>query len=504
MKILLADDEKLIRSSLRSMLEELGFSLTEFEEATNGIEMVEKLKYFQADVAFVDIQMPGLTGLEAINICQEVSPGTQWIILTGYSEFSYAKQALELGASGYLLKPVSPEDLQEALKKALKSSRANLGNLSREFELEMSSYLHGMKAVNELNPNLLKSEFLNTIFVIDSKLDEQVKAKQLAFFCSRLQEIIDKYQTQETRAAFFPLSNKEIVFITAWSQSDSGDGEQTIKKCIKSTLNLLPNFCNDDFNITMLSSNPCKLIQVRQLVQDIKHDTFLRVVLGIKQHLIYSKIKGLKKDKGLISLAAALVKLVDYYHTKSTLNYMKVLDDIEKCLSSMNFNQLKEPITDYLNCVIPCRLNKNADAHEWMNALRVCGDNLLKESNPDEDRSQLLIDQVIKYVEEHYMEDIGIGQIAQELHVTPNYLSTLFHKRIGVTFIKYLTRIRILKAKELLADPKNKVQKVAETVGYYSTRHFTKLFTEIIGCYPSEFQKNIRSGITDQSKAIKG
>jgi two-component system, response regulator YesN len=504
MKILLADDEKLIRSSLRSMLEELEFSFIEIEEATNGTEMVEKLKNFQADVAFVDIQMPGLTGLEAINICQSISPGTQWIILTGYSEFSYAKQALELGASGYLLKPVSPEDLHDALKKALKSSRENLGNLSREFEFEMSSYLHGMKSVNELNPNLLNSQFLNTFFVIDSKLEEQVKAKHLALFCSRLQEIIDQHQTQETRAAFFPLSNKEIVFITAWNDSDNGEGEQTIKKCIHSALNLLPNFSNDDFNITMLTSNPSRLIQLRQLVQDLKDDTFLRVVLGIKQHLFYSKLKGIKKEKGLISLAAALVKLTDYYHTKSTLNYMKVLDDIEKSLSSMNYNQLKEPITDYLNCVIPCKLNKNAAADEWINTLRVCGDNLLKENNSDEDRSQLLIDQVIKYVEEHYMEDIGIGQIAQELHVTPNYLSTLFHKRIGVTFIKHLTRIRILKAKELLADPKNKVQKVAETVGYYSTRHFTKLFTEIIGCYPSEFQKNIRSGIVEQSKAIKG
>jgi two-component system response regulator YesN len=67
------------------------------------------------------------------------------------------------------------------------------------------------------------------------------------------------------------------------------------------------------------------------------------------------------------------------------------------------------------------------------------------------------------------------------------------HKKIGTPFIKYLTKIRILKAKELLADPQNQVQKVAESVGYYSTRHFTKLFTEVIGCYPSEYQKKFKN-----------
>nr|WP_275983826.1 helix-turn-helix transcriptional regulator [Paenibacillus hamazuiensis] len=89
------------------------------------------------------------------------------------------------------------------------------------------------------------------------------------------------------------------------------------------------------------------------------------------------------------------------------------------------------------------------------------------------------------------MEDIGIGQIAGELNVTPNYLSSLFHKKTGCTFVKYLTRLRMYKAKELLAETGLQVQQVAEKVGYYSSRHFTKLFKDTNGVYPSDFKKNL-------------
>ena len=87
------------------------------------------------------------------------------------------------------------------------------------------------------------------------------------------------------------------------------------------------------------------------------------------------------------------------------------------------------------------------------------------------------------------MDDIGIGQIASQLNVTANYLSTLFQKKTGVMFVKYLTNIRMLKAKELLINTNLQVKQIAEKVGYYSTRHFTKLFTETYTSYPSDYRK---------------
>nr|WP_275691036.1 AraC family transcriptional regulator [Paenibacillus aceris] len=127
---------------------------------------------------------------------------------------------------------------------------------------------------------------------------------------------------------------------------------------------------------------------------------------------------------------------------------------------------------------------------EWIHKLKKHGQSLLNDIRKAE-RPQNIIEQTLIFIENNFMHDISILQIADELQVTPNYLSTLFHKKMGDTFIKYLTRLRLIKAQELLADTQSQVQIVAEMVGYSNTRHFTKLFTEFTGCYPSVYKKSV-------------
>jgi len=121
------------------------------------------------------------------------------------------------------------------------------------------------------------------------------------------------------------------------------------------------------------------------------------------------------------------------------------------------------------------------------------GERELVENPREESENADVINQVISFVDQHYMQDIVIGQIAERLHITPNYLSTLFRRRTGTTFMVYLTRARMFRAKELLADPNVQVQQVAEQVGYSSARYFAKLFTEFAGCYPSEYRGRFKA-----------
>lgn len=103
-----------------------------------------------------------------------------------------------------------------------------------------------------------------------------------------------------------------------------------------------------------------------------------------------------------------------------------------------------------------------------------------------------MISEVIYSIEQHYASDISIAQLAERLRITPNYLSSTFHKKTGTTFTKYLTRLRIHRAKELLSTTNLPVKDIALQVGYYSTRHFVKLFIESEGCYPTEYKKQAR------------
>lgn len=114
--------------------------------------------------------------------------------------------------------------------------------------------------------------------------------------------------------------------------------------------------------------------------------------------------------------------------------------------------------------------------------------------HPEERAAGELVSQVQEYVRGAYMRDIGIGQIAFHLGVTPNYLSSLFHRETGTTFVRYLTGLRMDKARELLAVPGALVQDVARAVGYASVRHFSRLFQRHFGGHPSEVrvEKNAR------------
>ncbi|MFF2446652.1 response regulator [Neobacillus sp. NPDC058068] len=493
MKVMLVDDERLIRISLKSMLEESRFPIQMIEEAANGTEMVEKIKNWQPDIAFVDIQMPGLNGLDAIKIVQALSPCTQWIILTGYSEFSYAREALDIGVSGYLLKPVSPDELHIGLEKAKNSRQGYLSKLNREFENEMSSYFHGLCTIKEITKKFVNSNYQLTIFYIDSHLEESERTMRVTNFCTQLQTIINDCQSNNTRFALFALSNKELALITIWGLSEIQDGGEAIKKCLQKIEEILPFNCSDDFSLTMISSSSSKIGGTLNIVKEIRDVSSLRTVYGINQKWTLGQLKQIKQQKGVYQLSSMLIKLSEFYSNRVSLNFLKILNDLEKKFTGIEFNKVKTSLRQFLSVAIPCQLDLNGTASDWIGVLRNCSENLLNDPIQEEDRSQHLVEQVIMYIDEHYMDDIGIGQIAQELHVTPNYLSTLFHKKMGTTFTKYLTTSRILKAKELLADPRNNVQRVAELVGYYSTRHFTKLFTELVGCYPSEYQKNLKN-----------
>lgn len=115
MKILVADDERPARFVLRSILEEAGFRPEAIIEAASGDEVVSLAPALKAACALVDVRMPGLDGLAAIEAAAPLCPGTKWVVVSGHAEFEYARSALRLGVTEYLLKPVRPEDLEACL-----------------------------------------------------------------------------------------------------------------------------------------------------------------------------------------------------------------------------------------------------------------------------------------------------------------------------------------------------------------------------------------------------
>jgi YesN/AraC family two-component response regulator len=115
MRLLIADDERPARFVLRSLLEEQGFAPEAIAEAAGGRELVEAARAMRPDCAFVDVRMPGIDGLEAIEAAAPSCPGSRWVVVSSHAEFEYARTAIRLGVTEYLLKPVRPEELASCL-----------------------------------------------------------------------------------------------------------------------------------------------------------------------------------------------------------------------------------------------------------------------------------------------------------------------------------------------------------------------------------------------------
>lgn len=492
MRVFIADDESLIRKSLKSMLQEMKVPIKLVGEAVNGEEMVQKISELQPDLAFVDIRMPKLNGLEAIKIVKTVSPHTQWVILTGFSEFDYAKEAIQLGTANYLLKPVSPEDLEKVLQELFEKHKDNLIRYNQEFKNEIVSLYHGFRSIDELeNKEVNSNRMLKcAIFYMDSHLDSQKEEYIKQFFLS-LEKKTDLLLLPSIRNALFSLPNGAPISIVSIDCSKDPKGTDKIECYFQQLRDLVGCYENSKLSITMIESEACSsLYCIYQQIQDIQEDAHLRSILGCGEKWNITELKNYAQNEPFKRLSSLLIQLSNYYQEKLYLEFMQTLLELKKQFQKIKINKNEEiSMKQFFLFSIGCLLEKG-DMTQWIDQLEIYGNNLLLQHHQRQNQPNL-VDQVISFIETQYMNDIGIGQIAEKLGVTPNYLSTLFRKKTGMTFMKYLTNVRILKAKELLVQPDMQVQQVAEKVGYYSARHFTKLFTEYVGCYPSEYRKKL-------------
>jgi two-component system response regulator YesN len=498
MKILIADDESLARSTLRSMVQELQVChdgeapLELLEEATNGEEMVALVQRYTPDIVFVDIKMPRLNGLEAIKQAKTFAPNARWFILSGFSEFSYAQEALRMGVSDYLLKPVDPEEVRKAITGVIGERRKHLIALNQQFERDLAALYHGLSSMKleDRDSLLMQGHFIGAIFYIDSCLTETEKAQRQSNFLRDVQAVNNTILADEIRIALFALPSGEIALIGAWRAEHEARSEQRCNHCLHLAERTLPHHRDPRFCITMLQTPVCRSYdELSEKLNWLQKFASLRAVYGTGKKLHIKELAHYAAQPHLVEISQLLEKLSFYYREKMYVQYMHTVDILVQSFSDKKRidHGTKKCVANFLCHTFPCQVTPEQDMSVWKWTLQSCGEQMLL-AQPKKEHVDMLA-QVILFIEQNYQSDIGIAQIAERLHVTPNYLSALFHKRVGTTFMKYLTKIRMLRAKELLADPEMQVQQVAEQVGYTSVRHFTKVFTAFFGYYPSEQRK---------------
>lgn len=397
-KVLIADDEPIIRRGLKGLINwgELGLEVV--GEAEDGEMTLEQARLLQPDILLMDICMPFLNGLElAEQLNQVLEKQCMVIVITGHDEFSYAQQAVRLHLFDYLLKPVSKEHLIQVLNKA-KGEIDKTG--SRDHFLEWAN--------QQMNKNLpvMKEQFFHEW--VNERLTE-----------AEIQEQID----------YFHLDYSEPSGMIMVKIMDKLKREDTTKKWDG---NLLV-FAVENIICEVLAGNSGTMVF---------HDKYGHVIA----------ITEIARVSDWLECGTRIEACVEQYLKKMVCVLQRQIDPGVTRVGEA-YTALLKKIYNKTNCTPVVMLTK-------------------------------------KYIENNfYKEDLSLQEVADHMQISTTYLSRLLKQEIGLSFIDYLTYVRVSKAIQLMSDPGIRMYEIAERVGYSSQHYFSTTFKKMLGVSPIEYRK---------------
>lgn len=484
MKIIIADDERLIRYYTQSLIAELMNEPYQIFEAANGKAFLDSCIKHSPDIAFVDIKMPYLDGISAIEEARASCPNTTFVVLTAYADFSYAKRCIQLGVTEYILKPIEREALEQVLNKLKR-------NINKKVSFDNLKFQHKVISLFN-NPSFKKANK-----TAEEQIDE-AHSNYFEFFiqCRNYDEMYHSiYSKLSTELSDFAENmvrsgNESVLF-----HSKAGNLALVIQNVkenqsyIIHSINMILNAynLNSSCSISCLSTNASNLILLYENVEMINQ----------RYCCIFANKTGTVLD---IQTETAFLQHVDFVFLELISKIISAYLDgnepeytihIKKVLLNTPFNQLHisfDRLQHYVNKIMGLSL-KEQNPKQFFKALLVLGDNLKINVNQT---SFDKIDSIKKYIDQNYMKDISIASVAEIYNLTPNYVSKLFHEKIGTKFTDYLTQIRIYNAKILLSSNNDiSIKEVSSMVGYNSPRYFTNIFYKLVNVYPSDYKKSL-------------
>lgn len=510
--IFLVDDEELELEMMRDYIhwEEMGIYVA--GTSTNGRDALEKIEVIQPDIVLTDVQMPMMNGIDLAQKIRERFDGIQLIFLTGHDEFNYVKSALNVGAVGYLLKPLDLSEIESVIEKVkLRCEEVEMKN--RSIQMTKSNILKELiyekdeERIAVLTSSFCKlarcpgsSHYALALFSIDHK--DLIERQLILEDCmTQLSSFLDRFFLgKKLEATFVTYKEGELgVFMDATQQPGHYAWEDMAQAMHDSL----------DFTVTVaVGGQAGKLSKVQALYEqtklilneyfyvgtgrviyadDVRGQFYSEQTPPFEQKEWFEAINQLDFEQTARLLHEYCAKLITL-----RINKKQICDWAIDLIGEL-LEQLHEPVPDS---------SKRAELyHSIYNSLTVQeieayilgaaaeAINLLSERFMD--KNSKLAHRVRTIIDQTFHQPITINSLSDQVYLSPNYLRSIFKDKTGMTIHDYLTKIRLDKSKELLGDGSLKVQDIAQRVGYESTSYFISLFLKSQGVTPNEYRKNI-------------
>lgn len=526
-KIMLADDEGIVIDSLKFIIEKEFGDECQIEYAKTGRSVIELAENYRPDIAIMDIQMPGINGIDAMKEIRANNKNVIFIVMSAYDKFDYAKEAIKLGVMEYITKPMEKSKIIAALQKAM-------GKIDKE----------RMKRSNDL---LIREKLETVVPIIESGLIYNM------LFQEHFTEDIDNYknllgitQNQAYMLAVVCGDDQEGSHMTnaVGSSVKMQQHDKVVRECMKeyypncvvgSTMgNKLAVMIPYDGDKMEYNERIAIIEKSRELVRVLRRKTDISFRVGI------SSVKTLEeaRDSYKEALNALTMTTGSVAHVDDLPIGCQYEADYPIHLEKRLFAEVKNGETDhaiataetyfdlvaanYADDLMNMRLKVLEFAlfaehlayesggmtyefrarEDYLPAIMAISDlDTLKKWFGDKigtathnvsckasEKSMSVVETAKEYIQNNYSKDISLDDVSRTVNISPYYFSKIFKEETGEGFVEYLTGIRIEKAKELLNTTEYSIKEICSMVGYADPNYFSRSFKKNVGVTPTEYK----------------
>ena len=542
LKIFLAEDEVVVRETIKRMIpwEELGFELV--GEAADGEMALPLLIRQQPDLLITDIKMPFMDGLTLARLAKKEIPGLKVVILSGYDDFNYAKQAIGIGVEDYLLKPITKNALIERLSEI--RSRYEHEKTQKEyyekFQREMQAYeknssrdffealvggsmdmMEVYKRAEKLGLDIVAEAYNVLIFTMNCDEDFSGQRDEYSSWEAESLELLENFFAGHSSAMLF---RSNIFSYGVLLKGQRETIEENTRACVDEIRKILSRQDGRREWFLAVGQSVERLSQIQKSYHTASR-AFSQRYLYDENILYYDEMETMEHPGGQAETEdnaylqkvdvnalnpAILQKFLSNGLQEETENFVKDYFYAigQEPMESLVFR--KYVILNVRFSVISFIKGLGCDTNEMESAdteevLAESGKNMesaiayakkmisqaieIRDQNSG-NKNRSILRTAVDFIDSHYMdEEISLNTVANVANVSSNHFSALFSQNMGQTFIEYLTTLRMNKAKELLRCTGMRSSEIAGEIGYKDAHYFSYLFKKTQGMTPSDYRK---------------
>lgn len=540
LKIFLAEDEVIVRETIKRMIpwENLGFELV--GEAADGEMALPLLLRQKPDLLITDIKMPFMDGLTLAKVAKKEIPGLKVVILSGYDDFNYAKQAINIGVEDYLLKPITKNVLIERLteirsryehektqkeyyEKFHREMQAYEKNSSRDFfEALVSGSMDMMEIYRrseKLGLDIVAEAYNVLIFTMNCEEDFSGQREGYSEWEAESLELLEEFFSENTSAMLFRCNIFSYGVLIKGQKETIGENTRS---CVSEIQRILDRKEQKRQWFVAAGEPVERLSQIQKSYYSASR-AFSQRYLYDENILYYDEMASMEK-KNVTEDDSTYLQKVDVNALNPVIlqKFLSngLLEETENFVKDYFFAIGQEPLESlvFRNYVtlnvrfsvmsflkeIGCdtRTLEQEDTEDVLSesskslenaiayAEKIISQAIALRDQNSGNKNRSILKTAVDFIDSHYMEeDMSLNKAANAANVSANHFSALFSQNMGQTFIEYLTNLRMNKAKEYLRCTSMRSSEIAGEIGYKDAHYFSYLFKKTQGMTPSDYRK---------------